>query len=232
MPAEPTCAGIPTPIGCHPAALRCQTSIFADEPPTPTTEMTWVALPTERSNHGVVSAWPSGAVAIAMAAAAITATRRRTTHGRRLRYLTSSKGLDTMFPPISRYARGTQGELGLLRVLAGTEYPFQTSRPFCARRWTLHTRSPTSWSRRCATSCMTSAANPTFRSPIARRSKKSGRRTPTSPASAWAGEAYGIRRNVAVPKTTWAQRCTSACRTTRGGRRWPPRDDQHGADHP
>jgi hypothetical protein len=99
MPAEPTCAGIPAPIGCHPASVRCQTSIFADEPPTPTTEMTWLALPTEGANHGVVSAWLTGAVAIAMAAAAITATRRRTTHGRHHRYLASSKGLDTMYLP-------------------------------------------------------------------------------------------------------------------------------------
>ena len=39
--------GLPTPIGCQPAVVRSQTSIFADEPPTPTTEITCVALPTD-----------------------------------------------------------------------------------------------------------------------------------------------------------------------------------------
>ena len=61
MPFAPIWAGIPTPIGCQPALVRCQTSIFADEPPTPTTEITCVALPTDWANHGASTAWPTGA---------------------------------------------------------------------------------------------------------------------------------------------------------------------------
>ncbi len=56
IPFAPMWAGMPTEMGCQPAAVRCQTSILADEPPTPTTEITWVALPTERANHGMSSA--------------------------------------------------------------------------------------------------------------------------------------------------------------------------------
>ncbi len=54
-------AGIPTPIGFQPAAVRSHTSIFAVVGPTPTTEITWVALPTEFTNHGVSAAWTAGA---------------------------------------------------------------------------------------------------------------------------------------------------------------------------
>jgi hypothetical protein len=37
---------MPARIASHPAAVRWKTSIFADEPPAPTTETTWVAAPT------------------------------------------------------------------------------------------------------------------------------------------------------------------------------------------
>lgn len=47
---------MPVPTGCQPAGPRCQTSIFPTEPPVPTTESTWVALPTLPSNHGVAAA--------------------------------------------------------------------------------------------------------------------------------------------------------------------------------
>src|SRR6185369_8632087 len=57
----PMCAGMPTPMGCQPAAVRCQTSILADEPPTPTTEITCVAAPTELANQGSFPARPAGA---------------------------------------------------------------------------------------------------------------------------------------------------------------------------
>lgn len=59
---------MPLPTGCHPVGPRCQTSILAFDPPVPTTESTWVALPTCGANHGV-SAWPTGAEATATAAA-------------------------------------------------------------------------------------------------------------------------------------------------------------------
>ena len=53
MPFAPTKAGMPVLTGCQPAAVRWKTSILADEPPAPTTEMTCVALPTFGANHGV-----------------------------------------------------------------------------------------------------------------------------------------------------------------------------------
>src|SRR5574337_1257838 len=44
-------------------------SIFAREPPTPTTETTWVAVPTVLANQGLTTAVPTGAMANATPAA-------------------------------------------------------------------------------------------------------------------------------------------------------------------
>ena len=60
-PLAPTWAGIPARTASHPAGPRWKMSIFADEPPAPTTETTWVALPTCGANHGVKSAFATGA---------------------------------------------------------------------------------------------------------------------------------------------------------------------------
>ena len=61
MPLAPILAGMPVPTGSHPDVVRCQTSIFASEPPVPTTEITWLALPTLLANQGAGAALPIGA---------------------------------------------------------------------------------------------------------------------------------------------------------------------------
>src|SRR5829696_6294334 len=79
MPLAPTKAGMPTRTGSQPAAVRWNTSTLADEPPSPTTEITWVALPTFGANHGVYSAWLTGAAA-RYSTVAQSRTRKRRTH--------------------------------------------------------------------------------------------------------------------------------------------------------
>src|ERR1700728_414884 len=53
----------------QPRASKWAISLFAFEPPVPTTEITWVALPTEGANQGAPTAPPFGAVAMGTTAA-------------------------------------------------------------------------------------------------------------------------------------------------------------------
>src|SRR5690606_41704554 len=78
IPFAPLLAGIPAPTGSHPRRVRCQTSILASEPPTPTTEITWVADPTDRANHGVKPACAAGGVASVRTATPTSIRSRRT----------------------------------------------------------------------------------------------------------------------------------------------------------